>query len=175
MKPPERSKTWSLPWDHIFQTLMLFKRIEIDPGNNIDEYFIMAHLTTAGACSLGLCLCPLPPSGHSLYCSLRDPVSIQSYPIVPMTSPSVTTLCSESQILILIKSYKALHDLPPWPLGLIPFHSLPLPSTHSSSTNNHISSAASAQTFLITEGVLDPAEKKHSIFPPNHSLTSKNL
>ena len=126
MKPPKRPQQ--------SKTFMLFKRIEIDPGNNIDAHFIMAHLTTAGACSLGLCLCPLPPSGHSLYCSLRDPVSIQSYPIVPMTSPSVTTLCSESQILILIKSYKVLHDLPPWPLGLIPFHSLPLPSIHSSST-----------------------------------------
>lgn len=104
---------------------MLFKRIEIDAGNNIDTHFIMAHLTTAGACSLGLCLCPLPPRGHSRYCSLRDPVSIQPYPTVPMTSPSVIPLCSESQILILIKSCRALHDLPPmasWP------HSLPLPS-----------------------------------------------
>lgn len=163
---------------------MLFKRIEIDAGNNIDTHFIMAHLTTAGACSLGLCLCPLPPRGHSRYCSLRDPVSIQPYPTVPMTSPSVITLCSESQILILIKSCRALHDLPPmasWP------HSLPLPSPPTPihlqppwsklllKHNSHISSAASAQTFLITEGVLDPAEKNHSILPPNHSLNSKNL
>ena len=45
--------------------------------------------------------------------------------MAPMTNPSVTPQLSQSQIWILIKSYKAPHDLSLWPLCLIPFHSPP--------------------------------------------------
>ena len=111
MKPPQRPQQ--------SKTFMLFKRIEVDPGNSIDT-----HLSTAGACSLGLCLCPLPPRGHSQYCCPRDPVSVQSYPIVPMTSPSVTTLLWESNS----DSYKVLQSSS-WPAPMASWpHSLPLPS-----------------------------------------------
>ena len=40
-----------------------------------------------------------------------------------MTNPSVILQLFQSQIQIFIKSYKAPHDLTPWPLCLIPFHS----------------------------------------------------
>ena len=43
-----------------------------------------------------------------------------------MTNPSVILQLFQSQIQIFIKSYKAPHNLPLWPLCLIPFHSPPL-------------------------------------------------
>ena len=46
-----------------------------------------------------------------------------------MTNPSVILQLFQSQIQIFIKSYKAPHDLTPWPLCLIPFHSPPLTSS----------------------------------------------
>ena len=115
MKPPQQSKTF-----------MLCKRPGIHLGNNMDPAPSRLMWTTAAACSLGLRVCPSSPRGHSLHCSLRDPVTIQSYPIAPMTNPSVTPQLSQSQTWILIKSYKAPYDLPPWPLCLIPFHFPPL-------------------------------------------------
>ena len=71
--------------------------------------------TTAAAFSLalGLCLCSFPPRGYSVHCSLRNPVIIEPYPIVPKTTSSVTPLFSENQTPILIKAHKAPHNLPP--------------------------------------------------------------
>ena len=173
MKPPQQSKTF-----------MLCKRPGIHLGNNMDPAPSRLMWTTAAACSLGLRVCPSSPRGHSLHCSLRDPVTIQSYPIAPMTNPSVTPHFSGSEILIFISPTSLLmtcpHGLlasfPPTPFtSHPPIHLQPPWSKLLLKHNSHISSAASAQTFLITEGVLDPAEKNHSILPPNHSLNSKNL
>ena len=56
-------------------------------------------------------------------------LKFEFYHMAPITSLSVTPQLSQSQIRILIKSYKAPHDLTPWPLCLIPFHSPPLTSS----------------------------------------------
>ena len=74
----------------------------------------------------GLCLCSyfrgatLPSAASGILFKLEP------YCMAPMTNPSVTPQLSQSQTWILIKSYKAPHDLPPWPLCLIPFHFPPL-------------------------------------------------
>lgn len=118
MKPPSNPQQ--------SKSFMSFKRTEMHPANNTGTYSITAHL---GHCSVLLprpLSLPFAPKSHSLLCSLRDPIIIEPYPTAPMTSPSVTPLFSESQIRILIKSYKFPHDLPPWHLSLIPSHSPPL-------------------------------------------------
>ena len=104
--------------------------------------------TTAAACllALGLCLCSLPPRGYSVHCSLRDPVIIEPCSIAPKITSSVTPLFSENQTLILIKAYKAPHDLPPWHLCLIPFHS---PLLHSRSSSNTRSSCCSNRPGML--------------------------
>ena len=104
---------------------MLLERPGIHPGNNMD-HTPCRPLQQPAPLALDLCLCSLPPRGHSVHCSLRDPV-IEPYPIAPKTTSSVTPLFSENQALILIKAHKAPHDLPPWHLCLIPFGS---PSIH---------------------------------------------
>ena len=76
---------------------------------------------------LGLCPCFLEATLHSAASGFL--FQLESYHMASMTSPSVTPQLSQSQIQILTKSYKAPHDLPLWPLCLIPFHSPPL--THS--------------------------------------------
>ena len=59
---------------------MLFKRPGIHPGNNIDTHSVR---TIAAPCSLGLCLCSLPPWGHSLNCSLKASVVILPFHMAP--------------------------------------------------------------------------------------------
>jgi len=80
--------------------------------------------------------------------------------MAPMTNPSVTPQLSQSQIWILIKSYKAPHDLPPWPLCLIPFHSPPLTrqlqSPWSWLLRKHTKLIFGSLCLLITEGFPDP-------------------
>ena len=120
MKPPQQSKTF-----------MLCKRPGIHLGNNMDPAPSRLMWTTAAACSLGLRVCPSSPRGHSLHCSLRDPVTIQSDPIAPMTNPSVTPPFTESQILILISPISLLITCPrglsaSLPFTPLPFHSPPL-------------------------------------------------
>ena len=56
-------------------------------------------------------------------------LKFEFYHMAPITSLSVTPQLSQSQIQILIKSYKVPHDLLPQPLCFIPFCSPPL--THS--------------------------------------------
>ena len=56
-------------------------------------------------------------------------LKFEFYHMAHITSLSVTPQLSQSQIRILIKSYKVSQDLPPWPLCFISFHSPPL--THS--------------------------------------------
>ena len=122
---------------------------------------------------------------------------IQSYPMAPRTNSSVSLLFSDSQILILIKSYKASHVL--LPLQIIIFmignlfkeasmpHPLLLFSPHlhiliSSNTgpfcyskhSRHVTSAVSSQHLPITKGFLDPLDKKHSFLSLPHPLPSRN-
>lgn len=168
---------------------MLFKRIEIDARTTQIHILSWLTLTAAGACSLVLCLCPCPLEGTLGTAASGILLVLSPIPLFLWPVPQWSLFCSESQIL---DSYKVLQSLSwpaplPWPLWP---HSLPtpfpLPSTHSSSTTlvqvvaqtqqKNISSAASAQTFLITEGVLWPCREK-SQHPSSESLplTSKNL
>ena len=125
--------------------------------------------TTAAAFSLalGLCLCSFPPRGYSVHCSLRNPVIIEPYPIVPKTTSSVTPLFSENQTLILIKAHKGSSQ--PAPMTSLP-HPLPLPfppptqlqpvgSQLLLKQTRHVTSAASTQCLLITEGFSETGEK----------------
>ena len=172
MKPPQQSKTF-----------MLCKRPGIHLGNNMDPAPSRLMWTTAAACSLGLRVCPSSPRGHSLHCSLRDPVTIQSYPIAPMTNPSVTPHFSGSEILIFISPTSLLMTCPHGLSASLP--STPLPSTHPAPSTlvlaavpthpRHVSSAASAQSLLITEGFPEPGEKEHSKLSPRPSLPSGNI
>ena len=62
---------------------------------------------------VGLCLCSLLPRGHSLHCSLKDSLNSVLSHGSQETNSSVSPLFSDSQILVLIKPYKAPHDLLP--------------------------------------------------------------
>ena len=147
MKPPQQSKTF-----------MLYKRPGIHPGNNTDHAPLRLLWTTAAACSLGLSVCPWSPRGHSLHCNLRDPGTIQSYPIAPMTNPSVIPPFTESQILILISPTSLLMTCSHGLSSSSPSTSLPSPppiQLHPpwswllfQHTPRHITSAASAQGLL---------------------------
>ena len=67
----------------------------------MDTHFIMAHLENAAAHpgASALALCPLEATFHSTATNIL--FQSESYPMAPMTRPSLTPLLSESQILIL--------------------------------------------------------------------------
>ena len=67
----------------------------------MDTHFIMAHLENAAAHpgASALALCPLEATFHSTATKIL--FQSESYPMAPMTRPSLTPLLSESQILIL--------------------------------------------------------------------------
>ena len=89
----------------------------------------MAPWTTAAACP-GAPVSAFRPLEAALHTAAKKTLlKLESDLIAPMTSPSVVSQLSQSQILILIKSWTVPHDLPAWPLCFIPFHSPPL--THS--------------------------------------------
>ena len=100
-----------------------------------------------------------------------------------MTNPSVTPLFSGSQILILISPPRLVMTCPHGLSASSP--STPLPATHPAPSTlvlaavpthtRHVTSAASAQSLLITEGFPDPGEKKDSKLFPRPSLPSRNL
>ena len=100
-----------------------------------------------------------------------------------MTNPSVTPLFSGSQILILISPPRLVMTCPHGLSASSP--STPLPSTHPAPSTlvlaavpthtRHVTSAASAQSLLITEGFPDPGEKKDSKLFPRPSLPSGNF
>lgn len=160
---------------------MLYKRPGIHPGNNMDHAPSRLMWTTAAACSPGLRVCPSSPGGHFLHRSLRDPGTIQSYPIAPMTNPPVIPPFTESQILILISPTSLLMTCPHGLSSSSPSTSLPSPpptQLHppwSRLLFQHTRHVASAQSRLITEGFPDPGEKRHSILLPHPSLPSGNV
>ena len=99
-----------------------------------EQWGYTLHHGSLGHCSSlprSLCLCSYfrGVTLHSADSGIL--LKLRSYRMASMTSPSVTPQLPQSQIRVLIKSYKAPHDLPPWHLCLIPFHSPPL--THSAS------------------------------------------
>ena len=67
----------------------------------MDTHFIMAHLENVAAHpgASALALCPLEATFHSTATNIL--FQSESYPMAPMTRPSLTPLLSESQILIL--------------------------------------------------------------------------
>ena len=160
---------------------MLLERPGIHPGNNID-HTPCRPLQQPAPLALDLCLCSLPPRGHSVHCSLRDPV-IEPYPIAPKTTSSVTPLFSENQALISHKgpqgsSRPAPMTSLPQPLRFPfppPTQLQPARSQLLLKLTRHVTSAASTQCLLITEGFSETVEKKHSICSSHHSLSSKNL
>ena len=97
--------------------------------------------------------------------------------------PSVTPPFTESQILILISPTSFLMTCRHGLSASVP--SIPLPSAHPAPSTlvlaavpthtRHVTSAASAQSLLITEGFPDPGEKKDSKLFPRTSLPSGNL
>ena len=129
----------------------------------------MAHRTTAAACPAASvsALRPLEATLHSAASGFL--FQLESYRMASRTSPSVTPQLSHSQILILTKSYKAPHNLPPRPLCLIPSHSPPL--THSASATLVLAACsnttgafwvASAQRLLIPECFPHPLQPLES-------------
>lgn len=155
---------------------MLFKRPGIHPGNNIDTHSVR---TIAAPCSLGLCLCSLPPWGHSLNCSLKASVVILSFHMAPsqpilqwvlfslrvkfwfLKSPtSVLTTCSYASVR---------HPLP---LLFPSLPSYPGPSCCSDTTRNLISAVLLMPPYH--RRFPDPAEKKDSILSLPRSLSSRN-
>ena len=161
---------------------MLLERPGIHPGNNID-HTPCRQLQQPAPLALDLCLCSLPPRGHSVHCSLRDPV-IEPY----------LSLCSQDHLLsdspFLWESSSDSHKGPqgssrPAPMTsllhplLFPFppptQLQPARSQLLLKQTRHVTSAASTQCLLITEGFSETVEKKHSIRSSHHSLPSKNL
>ena len=90
---------------------------------------------------------------------------------------------TESQILILISPTSFLMTCPHGLSASLP--STPFPYAHPAPSTlvlaavpthtRHVTSAASAQSLLITEGFPDPGEKKDSKLFPRPSLPSGNL
>ena len=121
---------------------------------------------------LGLCPCFLEATLHSAASGFL--FQLESYHMASMTSPSVTPQLSQSQIQILTKSYKAPHDLPLWPLCLIPFHSPPL--THSVPATLVLAAAQTHQAHFwqpllkvsLFQGV---SLTLFSLLNPHHSLS----
>lgn len=154
---------------------MLYKRPGIHPGNNMDHAPSRLMWTTAAACSLGLRICPSSPGGHFLHRSLRDPGTIQSYPIAPMTNPPVIPPFTESQILILISPTSLLMTCPHGLSSSSPSTSLPSPPPTQlhppwswllfQHTPRPITSAASAQSLLSQKISLTLERIRTASFP----------
>lgn len=113
----------------------------------------------------------LAPRDHSPHCSYKNPVSKWILSMFPWPIPHwqrVRFWC--------LKLYKALHDLSPWPLCLIPFHSPPPQPTQPShprllSITPSTFLGPSAQGLLITEHFPGPryTPLSHQSLSPEHS------
>ena len=100
-------------------------KTEIYSRNNTGTHATVAHWATAAACpgaSVSALISEEPPS------PLQPQGSSSSLsPIAWLHDQSLSDSSALSEpSLILIKSYNAPHDLSPWPVCLIPFHSPPL-------------------------------------------------
>ena len=134
-------------------------------------------LDHCGSLPRGLCLCSYFRGAtlHSADSGIL--LKLESYCMAPMTNPSVTPQLSQSQIWILIKSYKAPHDLPPWPLCLIPFHSPPF--TRSAAATLVLAAAQTHQSHfwkpLLKVSLFQSVSLTlYSLLNSHHSLSSQH-
>ena len=114
-------------------SVMLFKRTGIHPGNNIGTHSIMAHLDHSSSLPRGLCLCPRPL--EATLCTAATETLIQPWVLSHCScdqslsdSPSLSESNSDS--------YKVLQSWSgPAPMASLP-HLLPLPPLHPLSSSH---------------------------------------